>query len=125
MIKLFVVIVAMIGISPCVAHENYYKENPKALQKVLQECSQNNPKGIDCDQLRVVANQISESVHELQIDPQGYGQRILALQELIAKQTSALQDGAAESELQTSLKENIQQLQERLAIVKWLESPES
>lgn len=126
MIKFVVVIFAMTIASIGMAfEEHYYKENPKALQKAMKQCPENQPKGISCDQLKHVAEQINNSVRELQIDPQKYGQRILALQELIAKQSSALKQDSGQSELQTSLNENIQQLNERLAIVKWLESPES
>lgn len=104
--------------------EHYYKENPKALQKAMGQCPEKQPAGIPCERLKVIAQQVNDSVHELQIDPQKYGQRILALQELIAKQSISLKQDSNQSELRASLNENIQKLNERLAIVKWLESPE-
>ena len=44
---------------------------------------------------------------------------------MIGKQEAALQKEANQPEIQSSLVENKRQLQDRLAIVKWLESPES
>lgn len=126
MMKPYVFLLTLLSISVCMADVNhYYKQNPLALQKAMRACPDTQPRGVSCDQLKIIAEQINQSAQELRMDPQGYGQRILALQALVVKQSSEVKKGEAHSELQTSLKKNTQQLQERLAIVKWLESPES
>jgi hypothetical protein len=48
----------------------------------------------------------------------------LSLQALISKQETSLREQPEEKLLQESLHKNKRSLQERLAIVKWLESPE-
>ena len=104
---------------------NYYSTHPKALKKIIATCSENNVKDLNCDQLKNIESHINESAYQLQSNPQGYGKIILDLQTLIAKQALALREGSNQSGLQSSINDNTQHLQERLAIVKWLESPES
>lgn len=64
-----------------------------------------------------------ELQYELQRNPQQFGQTILHLQELIETATIELEKTPSNAQLRTFLKENTLQLQQRLAVVKLLESP--
>jgi hypothetical protein len=121
------IVLAMISIwgTAYAAHDDYYFSlHPKVLQQALQTCPAKQPKGVNCDQLKNIALRVNESAYQLRLDPQAYGKKILLLQQTIAKQESDLQQQSNQPGLQSSLNENKQHLQERLAIVKWLESPE-
>lgn len=72
-----------------------------------------------------LAKQMNELAYQLQYNPQGFGQQILLLQETIAQQEAALKLNQAMPETKSSLAKNKQNLKQRLAVVKWLESPES
>ena len=126
MIKHILLVTVSLWSAACAAHDGrYYSLHPMALQKALETCPQNKPRDVNCEQLKSIASRVNESANQLRINPQEYGQRILALQEKIAKQESALQKEPNQAELQSALAENRRELQDRLAIVKWLESPES
>jgi hypothetical protein len=56
---------------------------------------------------------------------QAFGNKILSLQQTIAQQKSELEKNNSNQELKTSLDKNEHDLVEFLAVVKWLESPES
>ena len=92
--------------------ERYYRLNPEALQKAIAACPEKNPKSISCDQLRSIALNINDLAYQLRDDPQGYGKTILKLQETIAKQDSSPDHIKIKGDLE-----------ERLAVVKWLTSP--
>lgn len=124
MIKYIFLMLVSLWVAACAAHdEHYYSVHPKLLQQAIGQCPAKQPKGISCAQLNDVAVRVNEFAYQLGLDPQGYGKKILALQEMIAKQELALQELSSQPELKTSLADNKQRLQERLAIVKWLESP--
>jgi len=98
--------------------------NPVALQRALEMCPAQSPKTVSCSELRAIALNVNELAFDLRTDPQGFGLKILSLQQTIAKQQRDLKSDSAQSEaLSTSLKQNQQELERRLAIVKWLESP--
>ena len=110
----------------CSAHdEHYYSLHPDALQQALKQCPGQQPKHVSCEQLKTVALHVNDLANQLRANPQDYGKQILALQETVAKQETALQQNAKQPDLDAELNNNKQQLKERLAIVKWLESPES
>jgi len=124
MIKYIILGVSSLWMTACSAHdEQYYRLHPKLLQQALQTCPEKQSANISCEQLKDIALRVNEFAYQLQIDPQGYGKKIILLQQIIAKQESTLKTTPNQQELQTSLNENKQDLQERLAIVKWLESP--
>ena len=126
MIKYILLLVASLWVAACAAHdERFYSLHPKALQQAIEKCPQHQPRDISCEQLKNIASRVNESAYQLRVNPQEYGQKILTLQEMIGKQEAALQKEANQPEIQSSLVENKRQLQDRLAIVKWLESPES
>lgn len=99
--------------------EQTYWLNPQAVQKAMSKCPQTPPTDISCDKLKSIASHINQLGNALRADPQGFGLKILRLQETIASQ----QDAVKSSDINTSLLENQQRLSEYLAIVKWLESP--
>ncbi|KTD23399.1 secreted endonuclease [Legionella lansingensis] len=105
--------------------ETYYRQNPQALQQAVQNCPNKKPADISCAQLVNIAREVNELAYQLQTSPQGFGKSILELQENIAQQQAALQSNPNQPELKSSIEKNKQNLALRLAIVKWLESPES
>ncbi|WP_028388440.1 hypothetical protein [Legionella fairfieldensis] len=113
-------------VTACSTHdEQYYRGHPQALQKALGDCPARQPSGVSCETLADIALQINELAFQLQMNPQGFGKKILSLQENLAKQRIALQADNNQSELKTTIEKNEQQLAEHLAVVRWLESPES
>jgi hypothetical protein len=123
--KYIIIAMAFFCGSASAAHDNdYYRLHPKKLQNVLQTCAEKQSSAINCEQLKTIALSINESAYQLRLDPQGYGKKILLLQQTIAQQESLLNEQSNQSGLQSTLNENKRQLQQHLAIVKWLESPE-
>ena len=104
--------------------EKQYATHPKALQQAMQECPQKAPKHVSCAVLGEIATRINQLAYQLQSNQQGYGKNILALQEAITTQRSTLEKHPEQGDLQHQLKQNERQLQERLAVVRWLASPE-
>lgn len=105
--------------------EAYYRRNPQALERALQNCPRNHPPNVNCEQLVAIAIEVNELVYQLQANPQIFGKKILALQEQLAKQQANLQLNPNQPALEQEIGQIKQQLGQRLAIVKWLESPES
>lgn len=102
----------------CLSHDkSYYNTHPKALQEAMANCPEKSPKKVSCAELKLMAMRVNELVDELRISPQGFGQSILTLQQKMALQH-------ADPHLKNEYEKNQQELQERLAIVGWLESPE-
>ena len=85
---------------------SYYWLNHEALEKAVAQCPKFSQKNIGCDELKSIAVRANALAYELREDPQAFGNKILKLQQ------------------DASTPENKIQLAERLAIVKWLESPE-
>jgi hypothetical protein len=124
MIKCSIFAMMSLWVSATLAHDvSYYKLHPKVLQQALNACPKQTT-SLDCEQLKKIASDTNILVYELRMDPQGYGQKILALQEKVAVLEAELTKTKSQ-EAQSVLKQNKQQLSERLAVVKWLESPES
>ncbi len=106
------------------AHDlDYYRLHPVDLQQALDQCPGKHPAGISCEQLDECATRANELVSELHHSPQGFGKKILALQESVAAVVAELKSQPHRTRLKASLEKDKMQLRERLAIVKWLESP--
>lgn len=105
--------------------DDYYFKNPPALEAALKDCPAIHPEHISCEKLAQIAVTLNRMGRELQKNPQNYGRKILSLQETIASQKVQLSNALDKSALETSIKDNEEQLAQHLAIVKWLESPES
>ncbi|MFA6303335.1 MAG: hypothetical protein WC627_09425 [Legionella sp.] len=122
---LFFVLV-IFGLSSCtVKDERYYRSNPRALQAALKLCPEQAPTGLTCQQLEQIAIPLNSLGHQLQYNPQEFGAKILKLQETIAQQKAQLAKNTQDKDLEKQLQENTNDLAERMAVVKWLESPES
>ncbi|MCP0913648.1 MULTISPECIES: hypothetical protein [Legionella] len=104
--------------------EHYYTMHPKALQEAIKKCPEQASGQLSCKHLQKIALRTNNLALQLRSDPQGYGKQILSLQETIAEQEMALQQNKNQPQLQKELESNKYQLKERLAVVKWLESPE-
>lgn len=125
MIKYIILLMMPLLANSCLAaqDEAFYSLHPRELQKAIEQCPEQHPVGISCEQLRACALRVNALVSELQHDVQGFGQKILALQENLAKLQAELNDSSDQSAVTSSINENKTQLAEHLAIVKWLESP--
>ncbi|MDI1352004.1 MAG: hypothetical protein PSV35_04425 [bacterium] len=114
-----------LGLTSCNSKdEQYYRSNPKELQAAIKRCPNEQPQGLTCNQLNDLAQRLSGLAYDLQSNPQGFGQKILALQQTIANQKIELINKPT-PELKASLEKNSHDLVDFLAVVKWLESPES
>jgi len=124
--KYSILIIMSLWVVACSAHDDhYYSLHPDALQQALKKCPEQQPSQISCAQLKDVADRVNALAYELRLNPQDFGKQILVLQQTVAKQESVLQQQVNQPALTAELDKNRQQLKDRLAIVKWLESPES
>jgi hypothetical protein len=117
------VVVGFLGfliLTSCSSHdEAYYQQHPEQLQALMQACPAQAPSSsVSCERLGEVASRIDALAYELQQSPQRFGQSILNLQSEIA----FLKQHPEEKGL---IEQKMQELQLRLVIVRWLESPES
>ena len=106
-------------------NEHYYRTHPEALLNAIKKCPAQQPSQLSCKQLTAIANLTNELAYQLQTNPQTFGQKILALQQTIAAEIAELQSPSKTSELAETLTKNEQLLEQCLAVVQWLESPES
>jgi hypothetical protein len=114
-----------LGLVSCgVKDEQYYRLNPKALEKAIKDCPNQQPQGLSCPQIVQLGNRLGNLAYQLQSSPQGFGTKILSLQQTIAAQEKELKS-KENPELSKSLQVNKADLADFLAVVKWLESPES
>lgn len=111
-------------LTACSKHdERYYASHPRALQKAMTHCPARSLGALSCDALKVIALRINHLAYELRMNQQAYGQTILALQEKQHEYQQKLQQHPNQSEALQAFNELTQDLQERLFVVKWLESP--
>lgn len=97
----------------CSEHDKGYdKTHPRALFEALSRCQEGNEGR--CAQLRRMAEPLRELALSLKQDPFLFGQAILALE---------VRCGSKALSLQAHTK-CVDELQARLVIVRWLESPE-
>jgi hypothetical protein len=115
-------LIALAACSP--QNEKKYSSNPKALQAAIKQCPEQSPKHVTCTQLSEIAARVNQLAYKLRVDQQAYGKDILALQETITTQRSTLEKDPKQAALQKNLRQNERTLQEHLAVVRWLASPE-
>ena len=117
--------IILLSLSACSPeNEQKYSTHPKALQQAMKQCPDHPPKKISCEQLGNISMRVNQLAYKLRLDQQAYGKDILALQSMITEQRSALEKNPNKAELHQSLKSNQKLLQEHLAVVRWLASPE-
>jgi hypothetical protein len=119
--RLILSLVALLIVGCSAEDEHYYRVHPQILQKELKACPNAHPANITCTELKNIAKDINTLAYELQMNPQEFGSKILNLQ--LALETTPTQ--ATSSSKSHSINEMRQELDMRLAIVKWLESPEN
>lgn len=107
----------------CTHDEAYYRSHMAQLQKVMNQCPDHHPAELTCEQLQKIALRANALSDELRFDPQGFGQKILALQESMSVDEASIEANRHQPALQESIALHQMELSERLAIVKWLESP--
>lgn len=124
--KCFVVILIILGLTSCAAkNKHYYQSHPKELQQAVKACPEKQPKGLTCNQLEELAIQMNRLAYQLQFAPQGFGKKIIALQETIAREEEQIKKETNNLDLKSSLAQNRLELADHLAVVKWFESPSS
>lgn len=104
--------------------EQFYHSHPKVLQEALSHCSSKAPKAISCKQLQQIAIRMNQLGEALRTNPQAFGEQILSLQSelsLFEQQQLTDKDNPL---LAKKIHQTKARLQERLNMVKWLESPE-
>lgn len=122
--KYILLILTSLGLISCSGQDGaYYLSNPAALQQALKKCPEKQPSGLSCQQLEDLGKHMNELAYQLQSSPQGFGTKILGLQETIAKQQDELKRNKKNAELKASLQGNQKELADLFAVVKWLESP--
>jgi chromosome segregation ATPase len=121
---LFWIFLSSCLISCSIDSTQYYKSHPKELQEALQKCPTPPSPSISCEQLQQMAVRIDKLAFSLRSNPQEYGLGILSLQEKISQQESMLQQ-KDDPALQEQLKHAKEELEARIVVVKWLESPNS
>ncbi|KTD59261.1 hypothetical protein [Legionella shakespearei] len=124
--KYLVLGLMILGLTSCnQKDEQYYRNNIKELQQAIKACPNQQPEGATCAQLGELNSRLTSLAYQLQYSPQGFGNKILAIQQTIADQRSKLKTDGSNEELKKALKQNELDLVDYLAVVKWLESPES
>lgn len=124
--KYLVILFITLGLTACSEkNEQYYRSNPNELQTAMKGCPTVQPEGMNCKQIEALANRMNTLAYELQFNPQEFGNKILDIQQKIAKQKLDLAIDGKNEKLQADLKKNEHDLADYLAVVKWLESPES
>ena len=124
--KCLAVLLMVSGLTSCtVKNDNYYKLHPEKLRQVVKSCPERQPTGLTCEQLEGLAKRMNELAYQLQSSPQGFGAKILSLQETLAAQQKQLKNEGANPQLQASIDQNKHDLSDYMAVVQWLESPAS
>jgi hypothetical protein len=125
MMKYLILSLVVACLTACSGHdEHYFLVNPKALNEALEKCPNDHPYNITCTQLDAIAEDVNKLSYALQSNPQEFGQQILLLQTQLADLNAKLRTKMHQPDVEATIKSVTLQLDMRLAIVKWLESPE-
>lgn len=124
MFKGLIIGCCVLALSACQAQDvNDYRLNPARLQAAIKQCPARSPANVSCAELMDAAKDVNRLAYELQMNPQGFGSKIIALQEALVQQQQRLMAQPRQTELALQIQAGQKQLAERLAIVRWLESP--
>ncbi len=124
--KCLVILFVILGLTSCSAkNEHYYTSHPNELQQAIKACPKRQSQGLTCEELEALANRMNKLAYQLQLSPQGFGKRIMALQETIVKEQAQLKTEDDNANLQANLTQNRRDLADHLAVVRWFESPMS
>lgn len=103
----------------------WFGEHPEALQKVIADCPHKQPKNISCKKLQEIGLRLNNFIFKFQTDAQNYGQDILNLQNKIVLEEEELTKSPESDALKLAIEKDKMEVGERLAIVRWLASPEA
>lgn len=106
-------------------NEQYYRMNPEILRAALQKCPNQAPSGVSCDQLSSIAIKMNRLADEWRMGPQAFGKKIISLQNRLATLQDQSGNASVKANNETTIQTVSEELQERLAVVKWLSSPVS
>lgn len=122
---LWLVMAILLPLTACQAKDGrYYQLHPLKLQRALERCQAENTLSSECEKLQSIGLELNQLAYKLKSNPQAFGQKIIALQFEKTQLTEELnKQPDAKSSAQLSKVDN--KLEQYLAIVKWLESPES
>lgn len=102
----------LLMVSGCKPHDQaYYKTHPRDLFQVLPLCTSSTGA---CQNLKKMAQSFQKLALSLERDPRAFGQQIIGLETRCSSSMLSLKEKSRCREA----------LQRRLAVVKWLESPE-
>jgi hypothetical protein len=103
---------------------DYSKLSPLKIEQDLANCPDRAPNiNLSCEELKTFASRINDFAIQMQVDRQGYGKAILASQEKLAKQQELLAKNTNNEELNMEIASSQQEINERLLLIRWLESP--
>ncbi len=124
MSRYLIILLIFIGAASFAANVDYSKLNPVKIEQDLANCPNKSPRvKLSCAELKTFAERINDLAIQLQVDRQGYGKAILASQEKLAKQQELLVKNKDNRQLSQEIAANQQEINERLLLIKWLESP--
>ncbi len=102
-------------LSGCAQHDDeYYRLHPRVLEKKLMVCFNQQPNTQECQKLKNIAIELNGLSYDLRRSPQGFGLKILQLQQAKARAQTDDEKNHLEA-----------QIKQYLAVVDWLESPKS
>lgn len=118
-------LIILLGLASCTTKdENYYRAHPKELSSAVEHCADKKSNILTCQQLERLAMSMSQLAYQLQSDPQGFGLKIISLQQQIVEAQEQAKKSGSDLQAEKKLEATQHQLVEMLSVVKWLESPE-
>lgn len=122
----WLVLLVLLGLTSCsTKKDQYYQTHPHEMQQAVEACPVKQPQGMTCEQLDLLAKRMNTLAYQLQLSPQGFGKKIMALQETIAREQEQLKTEPLNADLKANLTQNKRDLVDYLAVVRWFESPAS
>jgi len=128
---LFFPIILLSGLllSGCTPEKNtdYFLQHPEKIKTEIHRCRTLSPQKINDDTVCMAAKEatfkLTVLLRELMRNPQGFGSKIIAIQNQIAKTEQAIQKQPDSQALTQKLKTDNAQYQQLLAIIRLVESP--
>ena len=125
MLRWFPLMFFVLALSACTIHdERYYTLHPKALAHAMKQCPNASNGEMSCERLEKIARKLNHMAYSLRRDQQGFGKDLIALQEKRYAETIRVRENPAQPQLKEALQKTERRLETRLAVVKWLLSPE-
>lgn len=103
---------------------DYYRVHPEVLRAALQHCPKVQPRAVSCYQLAKLARSMNSLARELQQNPQSFGHQTILLQNKLSSLQGEFKNNPQQTQLQHDISETKQDIADRNAVIRWLESPE-